>query len=512
MALATRPTRLAHAMEQLGTNASVLARYSGADHSLISKWQRGSRPLSARSKQLAPVARALLELDSEDALAETLAPYQQQGESGEEAMRAYLTGTDLPALPPRVEAPKRRTSGEYTVQYRVYLGRRGLRRGLLAMVDYLMTLPPQREMTMLVQGRYDWVMRDTEFAMALADKLERAFERGLQLQVVNRVGYSIAEAPALSGAWMRAHLNGHVRSRYYDGEPPKDVRFAAVIHGYCSLCVRVDLDVEDGLYGSMHTDPQETRKTQALCQAYLDDSRPTTQYDFFSHPEGTGQGAKLWTSGPLPTWGKNDALPDGSFYALCRVPVFGVMTRAEFAQVAGAERPELPEYLFSAQGDFAPGPHRLILCREDVRDGLAKQRRQHEALSKLLHRRAFVTREQLTAQLRRILGAMDERDDFAVALVPRVAFESLQLGLVCWRNSASVGWLSSGAQSVFANDRPTSGAIYGYVGHVWDRLLAGWKRQDKVRRQLRKWLAGKELDKTVDDSAIVRGWSILPKE
>ncbi|MDL2328058.1 hypothetical protein LJC64_05370, partial [Ruminococcaceae bacterium OttesenSCG-928-A11] len=463
------------------------------------------------SKQLAPVARALLRADSEGALDKVLAPYRQQGESGEEAMCAYLTGTDLPALPPRAEAPKRRTSGEYTVQYQVYLGQSGMRSALLALTDYVLTLPPEREMTLLAQSRYDWTAKAPGFTEELAGKLEKAFGRGLRLRVLNRAGYSVAEAPGQAGPWLLAHLRGHVQSCYFDGELPADVRFVAVIEGYCSLCVRADPEVEDGLYGVMHTDPVEIREGHALCAAFREKSRPAVQMGVFAQPEGPAPGARLWMPGPLPGWGKNDALPDGSFCAICRVPAFGVMTRAEFGQVAGADRPVFPEWLFPEQAGFAAGPHRLVLCREDVRDGLAKQRRQHEALSALLHRRAFVTRDQLTAQLRRLLEAMEAREDFEVALVPRVAFESLQMGLVCWRQSASVGWLLDGGQSVYAADRPSSGAWYGYVNHVWDRLLAGWKRQDRVRRQLRKWMAGKELDKMEEDSAIVRGWSVLPK-
>ena len=38
------------------------------------------------------------------------------------------------------------------------------------------------------------------------------------------------------------------------------------------------------------------------------------------------------------------------------------------------------------------------------------------------------------------------------------------------------------------------------------------KRKDEVARQLRKWLAGKELDTREMDSANVKNWDVLPRE
>jgi hypothetical protein len=49
------------------------------------------------------------------------------------------------------------------------------------------------------------------------------------------------------------------------------------------------------------------------------------------------------------------------------------------------------------------------------------------------------------------------------------------------------------------------------VTYTWDKLMAGWKRQSAVLRQLRKWMAGKDLDACEQDSTVVRNWDILPK-
>jgi hypothetical protein len=153
-----------------------------------------------------------------------------------------------------------------------------------------------------------------------------------------------------------------------------------------------------------------------------------------------------------------------------------------------------------------------ILCREDVREGLLKERVKNEPLSALLHRRAFLSRGTLAAMLERLLKAMSQYEEFEVALLPQSAFAKLELELVCWQNSASVGWLQDGSESVFASDPITSGSFHVAIGHAWDRLRKGWKRKTLVMRTLRKWLAGKELDVRERDSAIVQNWDVLPKE
>jgi hypothetical protein len=189
------------------------------------------------------------------------------------------------------------------------------------------------------------------------------------------------------------------------------------------------------------------------------------------------------------------------------------MTKAEFESVLSKdEPPAMPDYLFRDEAGFVQGEYKIILCREDVREGLLKERVKNEPLSALLHRRAFLSRGTLAAMLERLLKAMAQYEGFEVALLPQSAFAKLELELVCWQNSASVGWLQDGSESVFASDPITSGSFHVAIGHAWDRLHKGWKRKTLVTRTLRKWLAGKELDARERDSAIVQNWDVLPKE
>jgi hypothetical protein len=188
------------------------------------------------------------------------------------------------------------------------------------------------------------------------------------------------------------------------------------------------------------------------------------------------------------------------------------MTKTEFeAVLAKDEPPQIPDYLFR-EGDFSQGSHRIILCRDDIREGLRKERVLNEPLSALFGRRAFISQRILRAMLARLLDAMAKNEDFEVALLPRSAFAKLELELVCWRNSASVSWLQDGSESVFANDPISSGSFHVAIDHAWDRLHKGWKRKALVMRTLRKWMAGKELAVHEPDSAVVANWDVLPKE
>ncbi|MCL2167389.1 MAG: hypothetical protein FWH49_08915, partial [Clostridiales bacterium] len=460
------------------------------------------------------VALALLRLDADGMLAAQYAPYKNGNGDEASAVAAWLSGTPLPGLTGRTEMPETPTAGDYLVQHMVYLGKGGFRKAALAMLDYLLILPPGQELTVLCQGRWDWFIRNIPFVLQFIAKLRRAVQRGTRMRMINRKGYSLADSSRFAGYWLAAHMKGYIRSLYYEGEMPREIRFVGSIPGYWSARAEEDHTVEDSLYVGSYTDPRETRRDAAICDEYAAVSKPSTQYAFFDCPAGSKENERLWESGGLPLWEEEGAKePDGSFHVICRVPGLALLTRKEAGAIAGSDGvPALPDYLFCDNEAYTAGPHRVILCREDVREGLSKERRMHEVMSALLHRRAFVQREMLAAQIRRLLKAMQEHDNFEVALMPKSAFEKLELELVCFKNSITVGWLQDGSESVFCNDEATAGSIYGYIGVVWDRLHMGWKRKRNVQAMLRKWLAGKDLDATDRDSAAVLNWDVLPKE
>lgn len=499
-------------MEILGIRANTLARESGADHSLITKWRRGERRLTVNSKNLREISVALLALDEDGELQALIAPYKMEGEEAAETLRQYLVGHDLPALPPRTAPAERVTSGEYTVEHRVYLGHKGFRSAAATMLEYILALPPGREIVGVFHGNFNWIVGDMSYVATLIEGLRKAFARGATITSINCHGYAVTDLPAFAGPWLVAHLQGFVRSRYYRGEMPQGERIVLSIRDYWSLRAREDEEVEDGLFAAMFTDPLDVRQDVRLCDEYKERSELWAQYGFLRHPQGDENCGKLWeNSGRLPRW-EGGANPEGSFYSIQRTPCLGVMTLDEVCGLTGKRDIPYPAYLFSPDGGFSPGPHRLILCYEEVRKALAQSRTPCGLLGEMAGKPVSVPRELHAVAIRRVLAMMEARSDFEVALVPRVAFKKIKMELVCWQDSAMVAWLQDFRQSVYTHEERASSSLYGAIGYIWDRLLAGWKRQDRIRRQLRKWLAGKELDVRLEDSAIVRGWDIYPRD
>ena len=500
-------THLDLAMTLLGVSARRLSERCGVTNSIISRWQKGSRPLTRRSDAVIPLAEALLSLDTDGRLDDLIAPYRTSGEDRNEALIYFLTTDGLSALSARATPPPIISSGSYVTQQQVLLGEKGFRKTVLLMLDYVMSLPPGRQIVTCVHNGFDLFLHNIPFTLQFLAKMQGVIKRNSTFLLISRRGYGMENDAHFARFWLVAHLKGIIRSRYYDGDPPEEY-FVASIRGYWSGEAGRDPTAEDSLISVMYSDPRSMRKAEAHCDAFMQRSKPASQYGFLQRPTGDAENEQNWKPGPLPRWEEPGATePDGCFSAICRVPSFGVMTKSEFETVlVKDEPPVIPAYLFRAEEGFAQGIYKIILCRDDIREGLLKERSANEPLSMLLGRRAFLSRATLAAMLSRLVCAMEQNELFEVALLPRSAFAKLELEIVCWERSASVGWLQDGSESVFANDPITSGSFHVAVGHAWGRLHKGWKRKSLVIRTLRKWLSGRDLDIQEPDSAIVRNW------
>lgn len=499
-------------MGLLGLSALELSRHCGISNSLISRWQKGLRPLTPHTKALEQLTDTLVRLDSENKLDELLRPWRSGGETKKLALRFYLTGEELPVFPSRAQPPALQQSGAYVTQQQVLLGTKGFHQGALIMLDYVMKLPPGQRVVVCAHNGFELWFKNLPFALQFLHKLNKATNRGTTFVLVNHIDAYLDEGNYFSVYWLGAHLKGILRSYCYKGEKPPEY-FVGVIPGYWSGCAERDTTAEDSLITTMYTDPRSVLRDERHCEAYIEKSALASQYGFFRQPQGDGENRQAWVPGPLPCWDEpGAALPDGSFSAICRLPSLGVMTWREFEQLSGkGPVPQIPDYLFST-ARFASAPHRIILCREDVREGLLKARRRSEPLSELLHRRVFVPRAMLIAQLERILDAMKKNKAFEVALMPRSAFQKLEIEFVYWHSSAAVGWLQNGRESVFTCDATTAGNFRSAAEYAWDRLHKGWKRRRNVMLTLHKWLSGAELDTPEKDSAAVQNWEVMPRK
>lgn len=500
-------SRLDTVMRVLNISALELSRHCDVSSSLISRWRKGKRPLSEQSPAVLSVCKALIKHDSEHKLKEYIDPFKDEDIDDTAALIAYLCSEEIPGLTPQASPPALQTSGFYLAQQQVLLGERGFRKAALLMMDYVMQLPPGQQVIACAHNGFDLFLKNVPFAMQFLQKLSRSTKRKTTFLLVNRRGFGMENSAHFAGFWLAAHLKGIIRSRYYEGDPPEEY-FVGVIPGYWSGRVEQDETAENGLISTVYSDPRNIRKDEQHCAEQIARSKPASQYAFLRAPLGDEDNKQGWTSGGLPSWDEPDAYaPDGSFSLIAKVPLFGIMTKAEFDHVKGSsETPPMPDYLFADTEEFAKGAHRIILCKEDIREALQHSRSKSEALSDLLHRNAYIPKKILVEQLERLLKEMKEREDFEVALMPRSAFKKLELEMICWHNSASVGWLQDGSESVFANDPITSGSFSAAIGHTWDKLHKGWKRKRDVSSTLRKWLAGHIESEPEEDSATVKNW------
>lgn len=494
-------------MRLLDVSAVQLSQLCGVSNSLISRWQKGTRPLTARSSALRPLAKALILLDTNNTLDEMLAPWLLIDDGNKvEALCHYLT-EDRVATPPELQR-----TGSYIVEQQAFLGKRGFNKAALIMLDYVLRLPPGQKVIVCAHSGYDLWHNDVSFALQVLWKMNQAIKQNTTFVLINREGPGRDGSPWFSLYWLTIHLKGIVYSRYYRGVAPPE-HFVVTIPNYWSGRVEPDNSAEDELISFVTTDARLILKDEAHCLAYMEQSEPASQYGFLKNLKAAERNpTSLKDEDRHQDTPSYPSVPDGGFSAICRTPSFGIMTKEEFLELTNVDdSAALPGYLFG-NGDFADAPHRIILCREDVREGLLEERQANLPLSELLHRDVSVPHATLSAQIKRLLTAMKKNEYFEVALMPRTAFNKLEMELVYWHDIAALGWLQDGAESMFDTDPVMMDSFASAMEYTWGKLHKGWKRYRNVNATLRNWLAGVGLDEETTDSAIVENWDMLPKK
>lgn len=506
-------TRLDEAMRALSLSATELAGEIGVSSSLVARWQNGSRALPTKGNSVPNLAAALSRLDTNGVLDNLLAPHLIVNESKEQALQRFLSGKEMPGLPLTETTSEVQRSGEYVIQQRVLLGVKGFRKAALLMLDYLMELPPGQNITVCVHGGYDLWHGSLPFTLQFLQKLMKAIRRNDSFTLVSHNTEGLDGSPWFSVWWLVVQMRRILNICYYEGAGPEEY-FVANIQGYWSGRTERDETAEDALISTLYTDPRNIRHDEAHCAQYIQRSICTGQYNFLEYPLGNDQYEKAWKTGGFPAiYSQEGRFPDGSFSSVTSSPSFGIMTHQEWESLCGDQAPPpLPDYLFSENAVYSFGSFRVILCREEIQAGLNKARLLNKPLSKLLHRKVYVPQEMLRNQLKRMIDAMENNPSFEVALMPRSAFGKLELELITWSNSTSLGWLQDGSESLLATDTLNCTSFSHAAEHVWNQLRQGWKRQKTVKTTLTKWLADENLDEFETDSTIVKNWDIFPKE
>ena len=292
-------TRLDTVMGLLGVPAVELGPLCGVSNSLVSRWQKGLRPLPARGKSLLALTDALARLDTGGALDDLLSPYREGAKSKAAALRVYLTTEEIPALPERAKPQPVQNSGSYFVRQQVLLGAKGFRQGALLMLDYVTRLPPGRVVYVCAHSGFDLWFKNLPFALQFLQKLNRAVQRGAAFVLITNPGAFQGGHNFFSAYWLVAHLKGMIRSRYYTGTLPPEY-FVGVIPGYWCGHTEADATAEDGLLTTVCTDPRHVRRDEAHCDAHLQKSAPASQYGFLRSPGGDSHNGQTWRPGPLP--------------------------------------------------------------------------------------------------------------------------------------------------------------------------------------------------------------------
>lgn len=484
--------RLDYIMNLLEINSLELAEASGADHSLITKWRRGERVLSARSSLLLPVAKALLKLDTNNNLQDILQVYRDRCKSDEEAIGMFIASEEMGGHILHNTLPKRRKSGNYEVTHQVFLGKKGLRVATTSFLEYVATLPAGQEVILLFKTDFSWVMEKLTHIFMLLRQTQKIFAMGDTFTLIVCNDKIADQITPFSDVWLAKHLKGEVRSLFYQDYEDHIDKVVAVVGDYCSVRVRVDDEVEDSLYITMHTDIVDVQRDMKECKNYRDSAKELLHYGFFT---GNWSGFKKG---------------NGRFIGIMNVPGVAIATQDEYEALGGKRK--LPNELFADVGMSSMHAGRLILCREDVRESLAKERRKHEVFSELEGKRLFVRRETAAMQLRRLLRLMEEWEDFEVALVPRLAFNRISLHFAVWEEESLGMWLPDGTKSAYSDHPSISESIYKYGEYIWKRLMVGWRKKTIVARQFKKWIRREDLDMVYKDSKYTQNWGVGPKE
>lgn len=502
-------SRLGVVMNTLGLSAIALSCEVGISNSLISRWQKGSRKVPQAGPTSRLLAEALVRLDTEDILADILAPYDGPREKTITLQR-YLTEDNLTGFMPETMYLQR--SGEYIAQQQVLLGARGFRKSCLIMLDYLQELDPGQKLIICAHSGFDLWHGSITFALQILKRIPGIMKHKTTITLITRNAEGFDGSHYFSVHWLVLQLRKILQIRYYEGEPPYEY-YVANIRGKWSGRVEPDPTAEDGITTTVYYDPRNFRYDEAHCDSFMRRSKPAGQFAFLKNPAGNRRNKRLWRPGPPPPWAIKDApAPTGSFSTITRLPALGTMTRAEWKTLTADDQvPELPDYLFAEDDTLLSGPHRLIFCKEDVREALVNGG-PSLPLSILLGREVILPPELVAAQLQRLLDTMRQNPGLEVALMPKVAFDKLELEFIHWHHSVALGWLQDRSQSLFTDDMPTCRGFANAANNVWNRLHKGWWRKKNVRPTLRKWLAGEGLGESDEDSMFVKAWRVMPRK
>lgn len=459
---------------------------------MISRWRNGTRELTDRSDASYVLASLLVRMDEGGRLDPLLEPYRIVESDKERAMWRYLTDSSLPRLSQGEAERTDQTCDEFLSQQYHLVGRKGFQKGALLMLDYIDRLPDSQEVIVCALNHRELWHNDVIFGLRFMRKMKRAIANKTSFTILESYSGSADSSPHFSIYWLVKNLQ-----RVFDGRPfqgQASELFVAAIPGYWSGRVERDPTVRDQIISTFSTDPRIVRRDTDLCRAYLAQCAPSSQYGFLESPEGTSRFPERWSSV------ESSELAAADFSAIIRIPLFGVMTANEFAQLGGtADNNSIPSFLVSQDDRLANNARYFILCADDLRAALTEDSTVSGPLSSLLCRETRIPKAMVRQLVRRLVEAMPENNSLRVALVPKRAFEGIEMELVTWNDTLSFGWLQDHSESMLDSQRTVVASFDNAVTYVWSTLPKRWKNQEAIYAKLSSWLNDEDPQSYGDD-------------
>jgi len=508
-------TNLSLLMALFGVSGSELGRLIGVDRTLVSRWASGNRRLMPQRQWVTIISDTFMALDAEyevQMIPALMSEVYRIGIlQGEELRAQLLLWLSQKGQAQPLEAERRwalyaafvsfrdKTASGMPASWRSVvtaedddtaiagktLGIPQARATLLALADYLNTLPSPVRMTFVCPEGIGMITRDTKYGLQLLGKMIPLLQRGFTLDVVLRTEFSLSDVSAIAGPWLAAHLKDYIRSWYYDDfDTVENNRILMSAGDNFALCMSGE-NYESVVY----MDEANVRELGDICKGYLEKSKMRFHYEFFQKPEN---------------YLKEAVVPENeTIFLIQRLPHFAIGGNDLPARFA-IKKDAVPHLL----SQFAPmflSPDEIpassvfchILSMDAIEDALDRPRHLSAALTEMAGRRIYVQTQALVDQLSDMQTLVDSSPNYRVCFARDEVFEDIEMEIGAWGKRFVVGWVPGG-RSTATTDATNAAALHGFCQMVWNDIPGLQKGSSAAKRQLSKLLnRAKKMDYTV---------------
>ena len=490
-------TNFSMLLELYNISGANMARMTGADRTLVSRWTNGTRRLMPNNKWASLVSNVFLAADENPdkrflpALMRLAYPennfskedtrknlicwlcVKEQTRPDNIEKRSILQTLLLSSDKNLAETPD--AGLKSSILSRVTNGISEARETLLALTDYLETVSEPVRIIFICPEGIDMITREPEYGFLLLGKMTALFKRGFSLEVVLRTDFKMSDVSSMAGPWLVAHLMGYIKSWYYDDFRKIEADRMLISAGdYFSTRI----------YGNdwrceVSSNEDEMQNTKDVCMNYIKRSKMRFHYEFFQKPDGYLLNMPIHESSAV--------------FLFQRLPHFSIGGKTLIKRVGLNEKDS--EKIFEQFTPFFIAPDELspeaeiyhILCINDVEDALDQQKHLCHAISDMAGRKVFMSTQTLTEQLVELWRLCKEKHNYHLCFMNSEVFDKIIMEISVWDSCAAVGWIQGGRSTVTKNYTNTS-TLLGFCQVVWDKIPRLFKSKITANRNLKKLL------------------------